>query len=31
MNSGLAFLTYTLSALSGACFVTGLVILAGGR
>ncbi len=31
MNNGLAVVSYTLSALSGICFVTGIAVLLGGR
>lgn len=31
MNSGLVVMSYTLSALSGICFITGLAILFGER
>ena len=31
MNSGLVVMSYTLSALSGICFITGLAVLFGGR
>lgn len=31
MNSGLIVLSYTLSALSGICFVTGIAVLIGGK
>ena len=31
MNSGMIFVTYALSAMSGICFVTGMALLIGGR
>lgn len=31
MNSGLVVVSYTLSALSGICFVAGLAVLLGGK
>lgn len=31
MKNGLAVISYTLSALSGICFVTGIAVLFGGR
>lgn len=31
MNNGLAVISYTLSALSGICFVAGIAVLIGGR
>jgi hypothetical protein len=31
MNNGLAVVSYTLSALSGICFVAGIAVLFGGR
>ncbi len=31
MNNGLIVVSYTLSALSGVCFVAGLAVLFGGR
>ncbi len=31
MSNGLVVVSYTLSALSGICFVTGLAVLFGGR
>lgn len=31
MNHGLVVVSYTLSALSGICFVAGLALLLGGR
>lgn len=31
MKGGLVVMSYTLSALSGICFVTGLAVLFGGR
>lgn len=31
MASGLAFISYTLAAMSGICFITGLAVLSIGR
>ncbi len=31
MNGGLVVMSYTLSALSGICFISGLAVLFGGR
>ncbi len=31
MNNGLAFVSYTLAAMAGICFVSGLAVLSGGR
>lgn len=31
MNNGLIFVSYTLAAMAGICFVGGLAVLSGGR
>ncbi len=31
MDDGLAIISYTLAAMAGVCFASGLVILSGGR
>lgn len=31
MNNALAFVSYTLAALAGICFVGGVAVLSGGR
>lgn len=31
MDDGLAFISYTLAAMAGVCFASGLAILTGGR
>jgi hypothetical protein len=31
MKNGIIFVSYTLAAMSGICFITGLAVLSGGR